>query len=487
MSDEDSKDWPQEDLMSTAISEPPAQKGTLPEDNPELRRGSTTRRDLRAITSDGVAQSVMVGLGETWLPAFALALGMGEMVSGLMATVPMFAGAVLQLISPRGVEWCGSIRRWVVLCATLQALSFVPLVIAAAVGQIPVVLLFAVAAVYWGAGLGTGAAWNAWVETLVPGRVRAKFFASRTRLAQLGVLAGLIAGGLILEYGRSSGLELWAFGAMFFVAGLARLWSSRSLASQSESQQTLAETVASSATPTTEKTPARKVSQRKVTQRTLMIYLLGMQAGVFVAGPFFNAWMLKYLKMSYVEFVVLVAASFLAKAIVLPRLGTLARTWGASRLLWVGAIGIVPLPALWLVSNNLGWLLLVQVLGGAAWAAHELAMLLLFFDSIPREDRTRVLSLYNFANATAMCVGTAAGAFALHFFGENAETYLLLFAASSAVRLLPLLQLVNLPRRVAASMPLSLRILAVRPSAGSFERPVFGPAIPAPVGVPVEE
>tara|TARA_R110002072_G_scaffold303123_1_gene494608 strand:+ start:234 stop:1649 length:1416 start_codon:yes stop_codon:yes gene_type:complete len=454
--------------MSTEFGDAHSTKNLVDDEIPGHKRESTTRRDLRAITSDGIAQSVMVGLGETWLPAFALALGMGEMVSGLMATVPMLAGSVLQLISPSGVRWCGSLRRWVVLCAVAQAVSFVPLVIAASVGSIPVVGLFAVATIYWGAGLGTGAAWNAWVEILVPGRVRPKFFAWRTRLAQFGVLAGLIGGGLILEYGRISGAELWAYGVIFVVAGLARLWSSRLLASQSEPAQSTSLAVQTVAT------SSRGTGEGRVSQGQLMTYLLGMQGAVFIAGPFFNAWMLNYLQMTYVEFVILIAASFAAKAVVLPQLGTLARTWGASRLLWLGAIGIVPLPAMWLVSNHLGWLLFVQLLGGAAWAAHELAMLLLFFDSIPREDRTRVLSLYNFANAASMCVGTAIGAVALQHLGENAETYLLLFAASSAARLLPLVQLVGLPQRVATSVPLTLRLLAVRPSAGSFERPVFG-------------
>ena len=454
--------------MSTAICDvPPPIEDSMPRGYSPSRRALTTRRDLRAITSDGVAQSVMVGLGETWLPAFALALGMGEMVSGLMATIPMLAGSVLQLISPHGVRWCGSLRRWVVLCAVLQALSFVPLALAAVAGSMPVVVLFAVAGIYWGAGLGTGAAWNAWVETLVPGRVRPKFFAGRTRLAQLGVLAGLIGGGLMLEFGRSAGAELWAFGAIFMIAGLARLWSSRLLASQSEPAQKPTPPIAAS---------PRVARKPGVPQRTLITYLLGMQAAVFVAGPFFSAWMLKYLQMTYVEFMVLIAASFAAKAAVLPRLGAVAQNWGAGRLLWLGAIGIVPLPGMWLVSNNLGWLLFVQILGGVAWAAHELAMLLLFFDSIPREERTRVLSVYNFANAAAMCIGTAVGAVALRYFGEHPETYLLLFAASSAARMLPLVQLVSLPKRVAVSMPLALRILAVRPSAGSFERPVFGVA-----------
>jgi hypothetical protein len=251
--------------MSTASCKVLPAENSGPEGLLRSPRGSTTRQDLRAINSDGVAQSVMVGLGETWLPAFALALGMGEMISGLMATIPMLVGSVLQLISPYGVRWCGSLRGWVVLCAILQALSFAPLAVAALVGSMPVVILFAVAGIYWGAGLGTGAAWNAWVETLVPGRVRPKFFAGRTRLAQLGVLAGLIGGGLILEYGRSMGAELWAFGVIFVIAGLARLWSSRLLASQSEPLQKPLQKTA---------TTLRSTNSPGVSQRKLITYLL---------------------------------------------------------------------------------------------------------------------------------------------------------------------------------------------------------------------
>ena len=57
--------------MSTVAVEP-LRSGTLPAGTHRSRRESTTRRDLRAITSDGVAQSVMVGLGESgafWLYA----------------------------------------------------------------------------------------------------------------------------------------------------------------------------------------------------------------------------------------------------------------------------------------------------------------------------------------------------------------------------------------------------------------------------------
>src|SRR5262245_61683454 len=52
------------------------------------------RRELRSIVADGIAYSVMVGIGETYLSAFALAMGMGEVASGLIATVPLMLGGL---------------------------------------------------------------------------------------------------------------------------------------------------------------------------------------------------------------------------------------------------------------------------------------------------------------------------------------------------------------------------------------------------------
>ncbi|HQU47337.1 MAG TPA: hypothetical protein PK867_31330 [Pirellulales bacterium] len=45
-------------------------------------RASASRHDLRAMLGDGAAFSVMVGIGETYLPAFALAAGLGEVAAG---------------------------------------------------------------------------------------------------------------------------------------------------------------------------------------------------------------------------------------------------------------------------------------------------------------------------------------------------------------------------------------------------------------------
>ncbi|HUG93179.1 MAG TPA: MFS transporter [Planctomycetaceae bacterium] len=462
--------------MTTVLT--PSSLPTLA-DAPQPDRADTLRSDLAAMTLDGVSFSVMVGLGETYLAAFLLALGKSELAAGLVGTLPMLAGAVLQFVTPRAVARLGSCRRWVVWCATVQALSFLPLALAAWAGAIPTPVVFLIAAVYWGTGMATGPAWNAWVETLVPVHIRARYFARRTRAAQIGVFAGLVGAGVALQTGRSEGHVLTVFAAMFVGAMLARLFSAACLARQSEPHPPQRRHAPHGDGVRGTASAALALISRHFTgpNGRLLRYLLLMQIGVQIAGPYFTCYMLEHLHLSYGQYVGLLSMSFVSKIAVLPALGSFARRAGARRLLWLGAVGVVPLPALWLVSDSFWYLLAVQMIGGLAWAAHELAMLLLFFETIPRQERTGVLTVFNFANAAAMAAGTLVGAALLGALGEERGTYLLLFALSAAARTVPLAFLVRLPERVAAFAPIAMRILAVRPSSGSMERPVL-PSIP---------
>ena len=80
------------------------------------------------------------------------------------------------------------------------------------------VLVFAVATIYWAAGMASGAAWNAWVETLVPQRLQARYFARRSLVGQWGVMAGFVLGGVVLQAAAGSGYAVRAFALLFLVA-----------------------------------------------------------------------------------------------------------------------------------------------------------------------------------------------------------------------------------------------------------------------------
>jgi MFS family permease len=390
-------------------------------------RRRTLRKNLRNSVSDGAAFSIMVGIGETYFPAFVLALGMGEIAAGLIASVPLLVGAALQLVSPAAVFWLGSNRRWVITCVALQAGSFLPLMAAALWGDMPAVTVFIAVALYWGGGLGAGPAWNTWMETVVPFRVRAPFFATRTRFGQAGTLLGFLAGGAALQFGRNTDHALGAFAAIFAVAGLCRTFSARFLSRQTE-------------------TTAVHEAQRTVTLRELagriragsserlLLYFLAVQVAVQLSGPYFSPYMLGHLQISYLNYVGLLAASFVAKIVMLPACGRFAIRFGIRRLLWVGGIGIIPCSGLWLFAHTFWQLVAIQFFAGAVWAAYELAMFLMFFETAHRDERTSILTLFNFANAVALVIGALFGGALLKLLGKTSEAYLLLFALSSFAR-----------------------------------------------------
>ncbi len=424
---------------------------------------SRLRTNMKLMLADATSFNVMVGIGETYFPAFALALNKGELISGLVATLPMLAGATLQMISPQAIAAFGSYRRWVATCATVQALSLVPMAYCSFQQGMSTLLLFLAASIYWAAGQATVPAWNTWVEALIPTKIRAPFFAFRTRLAQFGMLAGVIGGGLALQWGRGKGIaidigdlhfslmsaapngvrgdgyELTVFGAMFVIAAAARFVSASCLATQSDAR--MLPHFRDHKPSNTTKRPRLLTSANK----RLLSYVFMMQGAVYLSGPYFAAYMLKHLKLDYFEFVLLIASSYLARILVLRSLGIFAHKAGAHRLLWIGAVGITPLPAMWLVSNDFVFLLVLQIVGGFVWAAHELAMALLFIDSIPRHARVSVLAIYNFGNSAAMATGTIIGAITLYQFGEVPPTYLSIFAASSVLRIVALCLLRRVP------------------------------------------
>ncbi len=362
-----------------------------------------------------------------------------------------------------------------------------PLIVAALLGRLSAIGLLAIATFYWATGMAAGPAWNTWVGTIVPRRLRARFFARRSRVGQAALLAGLLGGGAILHVCESAGEKLIGFALLFALAGAgARRISAWLLAHQSEPDPLVERVSGGLDLAPPPSTPGN---------RRLLAYLLAVQTSVHIAAPFFTPYMLGEgaLGLSYVGYMTLIAASFVSKIFALPWLGHFSARHGARRLLRLAGLSIVPLPALWTFSNDFSVLLAIQLVSGVAWGAHELATFLLFFDAIRPEERTRVLTWFNLASATAMVVGAAAGGWFLSSQGADLPGYATLFWISAGARALTLPLLAWMPDIKISAPPPAMRILAARPSSGSIDRPVLsdredspidGPPEPAPLSAP---
>jgi MFS family permease len=411
----------------------------------------------------------MVGLGETFVPAFILFIGLGEVPAGLVTTLPLLAGACMQLVSPWMVVKLNSNRKWVIICATLQALTFIPLIVAGVTEKLPLLVAFLVASIYWGAGMGAGPAWNSWMGTLIPGSVQVGFFTRRTRITQLTVLLGFVMGGVALQFLPSILPKGEVFALLFSVAFVCRVLSLNWLRRQPE------------LFPPSTNNNSRIVNSffafsKDPTIARLFRYLLSVQFAAHLAAPFFTAYMLVQLNLHYWEYAFLVATSYITKIVMLPRLGKIASMHGTRALLWLGGVGVIGLPALWLVSHEFYFLVFIQMLSGLFWAAYELASLLLLWEVVPIEDRTASLTVYNLGNSFAMSASSLLGGAVLLGLGKNAFAYSVLFVASSVVRGLTVLLLGGISSHKLDWFPVALRTLTLRPQFGLLF-PVLGPRL----------
>lgn len=442
----------------------------MTEEGEELPFSPRTRRDLFASVGDAGSFSVMVGMGETYIAPFAVALGTGGISTGLLTTIPIFTGSLLQLMTPHAVRRLGSHQRWVVGCAVTQGVALLLLPLAILLGGWGAGLVYLAATLYWASGQASNPAWNVWIEDVVPRSVRTRFFARRSRISQICLLTGFVTAGLLLEYGKGIDAAMLAFTGLFVTAALCRFASAGFLAAHSEpGRGRLIDEHISLAQ------WSRRLREHSGTR--LLAFLFVMQASVYISGPYFTPYMLRELHLSYGMYMVAVSVCLAAKAVALPYWGRFAHQHGARKLLWIGALSILPLSSLWVLSANFAWIVLIQFASGLTWAAFELAIVLMFFEAIPRRERMSLVTLYNLSNSSAMVCGTFAGALVLRYFSESLTGYLVIFALSSLSRVAAVALLVRLS--AAVDVPHAVEgALALHPSTNGLDKPIL-PGIPA--------
>ncbi|MFM2164724.1 MAG: hypothetical protein RL325_1161 [Planctomycetota bacterium] len=407
--------------------------------------------------------SFMVGMGETYFALFALALGSSDKVGGLIASVPPLVGATAQLFAPALAARVKSPSRWIQGCAILQVASFIPMVVGALIGALPMWVLFIAAGVYWTAALGAGGVWNTWIGLCFPARIRPRYFGIRSRLCQATLLVALVIAGVILQQTHATRWELAGFAALFVMAAIARAASIPYLRRQRD--------------------PAEWPEHRPVplwhfltnfwrrADARLVTLMLAMQVAVQMGQPFLNPFLVKQLDVSPLLYLGLIATSFAAKSAALPFLGMYAKQSGARSLLALGAIGTALMILPWIYVSWTPGMFAIQAVSGVAQGAWELATFLLLLETIPSAERTSALSGFYFLNSLSMAGGSLVGAMFLGGDPTRAD-YAMVFGVSTGVRIVALFLLPFVHAEVLRAIPLVSSTLAVRLNAGSIESPI---------------
>lgn len=448
---------------------------------------------------DGLYYSIMVGLAEAYIAPFALRLGLGPIAAGLIVTVPALVGAAAQLRAPRYILRVGSYSRFMKIGASLQGLMYVPLAMIAVAGpwlaafarehahiHALSALVFLVWIAYWVFGASCGPAWQTAAGAIIPSKVRAGYFARRSRILHFATLLSLLLQGMLMmqlsklapaHAGAAHTSEgpigfdpvLLIFAGLFLAACVFRLMSAYYLGRYSEPELP----------PHQESRVAPVEAARRLGRAPdgrYLLYMLCTLATVQISGPYFNPYMVQILHADQTPMFPhapwlgptlswLLAGAILGRIIALPTVGALARRFGPRRVLRAAGILLIPGPLFWLISDHALWLLAWQIVFGIIWAAFELSTFLLNYVMLKPEERTSILTLYAAANEVGKSSGSMVGAALLGGAGEGRFAYAVVFWVSSAARLisLPLLSRVREPEW---TLPKTTQVIDPGPPSG---------------------
>jgi MFS family permease len=398
-------------------------------------------RALRHSVRDGMAFSVQVGAGETYFSAFALFLRATAPQVALLTTLPPLLGSLAQIVS----AWLGGYvgrKRVVVAGCVLQAFLWLPILLVPVLfrGHTATALLILLS-VYFSANNLATPQWTSIMRDLVSERRRGRYFGYRTQLTTSTTFVALVGCGVVLHELDTSGATYLGFVVIFLVAFVARLVSAYHLTFLFEPA-------------VHDPKPDMHIEHW---WRSLLStgaigfssYFALMNAAVGISAPFFTVYMLRDLRLSYLEFTALSGMSVIVQYLMLSTWGRIADVYGNRLVLIVTSISLPIVPLLWLLSDDLWWLLVCQATSGLSWSGFTLSCGNLLYELVPRTRRAAYVAFHN--------VGTAAGVFAGAMLGAALALVLpprtVLFGASTAAsNLLYLFALSGLTRAILATL-----------------------------------
>ncbi|HEX7897898.1 MAG TPA: MFS transporter [Planctomycetota bacterium] len=378
---------------------------------------SPVERSLDASIKDGTTFAVMAGLGDpSYVGACALVLGASPSQVALLVTIPVFLGALAQLIPPFFIERGFSRKRLFVLGSFAQSLAWLPILAAPfAKGRAGYALLFAGWILYFLAMHFTVPPWTSVMGDLVPAGARGRFFGRRSSLCFVFQTASLVLSGAGLALYKEAGHEELGFAVVFAGALIARLLSTWHLSRMHEPPHVFRDE--------DRFTFAQFLRRLPTSNFAKFVFFVGfMNASAHFAGCLFAPYWKKTLGYSYWEYMAVATAVVGVQIVALPFWGRQADRYGNKKVLATTSVGIAVLPALWLLSAHVGWAVFLQAWSGFFWSGFNQSVANFLFDAVTPPKRARCTAyLYLIVN-TGLLVGGLAGSWAINhvptsFFG----------------------------------------------------------------------
>ncbi len=293
----------------------------------------------------------------------------------------------------------------------------------------------------------TDPAWGSWISDLVPLSRRGRFLGGRSSLATVVTIGVSLGAAAMLD--MLHGWVLWGFIGMFALAFGARLTSFFLFSRMSEPPARVTPKNRPGLIPFVKGMPRSNLG-------AFTLYVLVLNFGAAMLGPFYTAYILEELGLSYLTYFGISAAANLATIISFRFWGPLADRYGNLRVLRFSAPGVSLLPLLLMLSPSPVWILFVQVVGSISWAGFNLLSMNFVYESSDDTNRTSNIGYYKaLVSLAVFCASTISGlifTFLPQIFAYKALT---LFLISGLLR-------------VSASVFLLPRVKEIRPQTGGL-------------------
>jgi MFS family permease len=385
-------------------------------------------RALSISIVDGVLFALMLGASESYFGACAVALGHGDTALAILATLPLFVGALAQAFTGPLVLLLGSRRRLVAAGALVQALSHLGLIAISAFSLHSFWPLLGLVLVYYVSGMVIVPAWGAWMGALTESKDRERYFSIRSSCVALSTLGAFLWAGYHLRDGAAAHNVSHAYAWLFGVGFVARLGSAIMLFRQPDPF------------------PVRRDSLVRVMARTRSAvrsegFRLPVMLGLFMLGaqvsiPFYTPYMLKTMGLGYDGFALLCAVQLVTKTLIFPFTHRIAARFGLERML-LGSMAMAAVIAfMWGADSHLPGLVLAQLISGATWASYEFASFQLLLRHARRSQRMEFLAMSASLGGLMQLAGALLGSYLLAKFGLHYREVFLVSALGRAVPLL---------------------------------------------------
>lgn len=416
---------------------------------------------LKASVFDAIFFIIMFGVGESYLGAYGVHLGLSPLQIGLLTTLPLFVGSLSQLLGVRLMEAHIRRRRLILTGSVIQAHTWLVVLAIPWLITSPAIagwmLIFTVCC-YSVAGQIIVPSWTSLMGDVVPAERRGSFFGMRNKTSGYFLLASFLLAGYTLQIAEESQRELQAFSVLFFVAYLGRLGSGYFLKRHDDPDFVFTVDDAFSFWAFLRKLPRSNFAK-------FALFHGAFNFSMFVAGPYFVLYVLRELQFSYWEYTLISAVWIGTNFLMMQFWGTFGDRFGNKRIFNICCIGLVTIPLLWTVSSSLAYLMGLQFVAGIFTAGFQLAAMNFLFDCVTPGKRGRCIAYLSVLNAAFVISGSLLGSFLIDSLTAGAlrslrwgdSPFLSLFLFSAGLRALVSIALLGKFQEVRAVATLDYR------------------------------